>query len=107
MPHPDSDWPPPEGSPIQVLGAVFLDTAMLMALEDIPTKVHSGERRGPFLTRRQDEATSGLIELMGLFDLSANFFLNTWTWGYEDVLKAVARRFNTKVRKHSAWSQST
>lgn len=26
------------------------------------------------------------------------FFINTWTWGYEDILKAIARAFDSKVR---------
>lgn len=97
IPHPHSDWPPPKDSPAQVLEAIFIDTAMLMVLEDLPTKVCPGKRHRHLVTPLQEEAASGLIELMELFDPSTKFFLNTWTWGYEDVLKAVARRFNTRV----------
>lgn len=25
------------------------------------------------------------------------FFINAWTWGYEDILKAIARAFGSKV----------
>lgn len=34
---------------------------------------------------------------MALFPSSTHFFINTWTWGYEDVLKAVAHAFHCKV----------
>lgn len=46
----------------------------------------------------QADATSGLISLMALYPPDTRFFLNTWTWGYEDVIKAVARSFGSKVR---------
>jgi DNA cross-link repair 1C protein len=65
------------------------------------------KRRRHLVTPLQEEATSGLIELMELYDPSTKFFLNTWTWGYEDVLKAVARRFNAKVSRLSTWWQAT
>ena len=45
----------------------------------------------------QECATSGLIELMKLFPSSAYFFINSWTWGYEDILKAIAQSFQSKV----------
>ena len=45
----------------------------------------------------QNRATSGLIELMKLYPPSTHFFINSWTWGYEDILKAIARAFNTPV----------
>jgi DNA cross-link repair 1C protein len=34
---------------------------------------------------------------MKLYPNDVYFFINSWTWGYEDVLKAVARAFNSKV----------
>ena len=34
---------------------------------------------------------------MSILPSSTLFFLNTWTWGYEDILMAVAKAFNTKV----------
>ena len=34
---------------------------------------------------------------MKLFSSSTRFFINGWTWGYEDVYKAIARAFDTKV----------
>ena len=46
----------------------------------------------------QQAATSGLVELIALFPVTTYFFINAWTWGYEDILKAIARAFNTKVK---------
>ncbi|KAF5341200.1 hypothetical protein D9611_005904 [Ephemerocybe angulata] len=66
----------------KTLEAIFLDTACVLSPAQVPTKA---------------AATSGLVELMELFPQSANFFLNTWTWGYEDVLKAVAKAFQSKA----------
>lgn len=34
---------------------------------------------------------------MKLYPPSTHFFINSWTWGYEDILKAIARAFNTPV----------
>lgn len=45
----------------------------------------------------QDNATSGLVSLMRLYAPSTRFFINAWTWGYEDVYKGIAKAFCTKV----------
>ena len=45
----------------------------------------------------KEESVSGLITLMKLFPVATRFFINGWTWGYEDIYKAVAREFQTKV----------
>jgi hypothetical protein len=45
----------------------------------------------------QNSATSGLVELMALLPPTTLFFINTWTWGYEDILKAIFAAFNSKV----------
>lgn len=65
------------------LEAIYLDTACVLSPLAVPSK---------------DRATSGLVELMKLFPQSAYFFINSWTWGYEDVLKAIARAFQSEVR---------
>lgn len=49
------------------------------------------------LTPSQNDATAGLIELMKLFPPNVYFYINAWTWGYEDILKAVSAAFQTKV----------
>ncbi|KAF8194687.1 hypothetical protein BJ912DRAFT_1141510 [Pholiota molesta] len=74
------------------LEAIYLDTASVLSVFEVPTKA---------------SATSGLIELMKLFPDSAYFFLNCWTWGYEDILKAVAQAFQSRIHvdryKHSIY----
>lgn len=46
----------------------------------------------------QAEACEGLVKLMAMFPPLIRFFINSWTWGYEDILKAVGRAFNSKVK---------
>ncbi|KIY65634.1 hypothetical protein CYLTODRAFT_412438 [Cylindrobasidium torrendii FP15055 ss-10] len=66
----------------KTLNAIYLDTACVLNIEDVPTK---------------EDATKGLVSLMRLFPASTYFFLNTWTWGYEEILKSVALAFGTKI----------
>lgn len=37
------------------------------------------------------------MSLIWLYPPTTHFFINSWTWGYEDVLRAIARNFSTKV----------
>ena len=74
--------PMEEDSPLKTLEAIHIDTAGLMIATDDPSK---------------EEASSNLVELMELFSDTTKFFINAWTWGYEDILKAVARKFGSKV----------
>ncbi|KZT09201.1 uncharacterized protein LAESUDRAFT_542480 [Laetiporus sulphureus 93-53] len=78
----------------QTLNAIHLDTACLLSIINVPTK---------------DDATSGLLSLMGLLPVTTLFFINAWTWGYEDVLKAIARAFNSPIHvdryKHAVLSR--
>ncbi|KAJ6563586.1 beta-lactamase-like protein [Mycena vulgaris] len=64
------------------LEAIYLDTASVMSSAAVPTKA---------------DATAGLVELMKLLPPTTYFFINSWTWGYEDVLKAVSRAFRSPV----------
>ncbi|PPQ91676.1 hypothetical protein CVT25_012889 [Psilocybe cyanescens] len=66
----------------RILEVIYLDTASVMSILNVPTKAC---------------ATAGLIDLMKLVPSSTYFFINSWTWGYEDVLKAIAREFQTKI----------
>ncbi|KAK7035771.1 DNA cross-link repair 1A protein [Favolaschia claudopus] len=68
--------------PNSVLEAIYLDTASVMTSSSVPTKAN---------------ATSGLIDLMKMLPTTTYFFINSWTWGYEDVLKAVSRAFRTQI----------
>ncbi|KAF4564795.1 hypothetical protein EYR40_010966 [Pleurotus pulmonarius] len=64
------------------LEAIFLDTACLLSTANVPSKKY---------------ATDGLVSLMKLYPYSTRFFVNAWTWGYEDVLKAIADEFRTQA----------
>ncbi|KXN90337.1 Protein artemis [Leucoagaricus sp. SymC.cos] len=64
------------------LDCIYLDTACAFSPLDVPTK---------------ERATTGLIDLMKLFPPHVYFYINSWTWGYEDVLKAIATAFQTKI----------
>ncbi|KAH7905734.1 hypothetical protein BJ138DRAFT_1164185, partial [Hygrophoropsis aurantiaca] len=44
----------------------------------------------------KESAVLGLIELIALFPSTTYFFINSWTWGYEDILKGIARAFESK-----------
>lgn len=39
IPYPNTPWPAPPGSPIQTLEAIYIDTAWLLGMGDIPSKV--------------------------------------------------------------------
>ncbi|KAE9387923.1 hypothetical protein BT96DRAFT_454671 [Gymnopus androsaceus JB14] len=67
---------------VKTLEAIYLDTACVMQNYQVPTK---------------DDATSGLIALLKLYPPSTYFFINSWTWGYEDILKAIARAFDCRI----------
>ncbi|KZP21457.1 hypothetical protein FIBSPDRAFT_953711 [Athelia psychrophila] len=77
----------------KTLETIFLDTASLLSHVDAPSK---------------ESATSGLIELMRLLPENSIFFLNTWTWGYEDILKAISTAFYSKIHvdryKHNIYT---
>lgn len=66
----------------ETLEAIYLDTANVLSAIPLPTK---------------ERATSGLVELMKLFSHTCYFFINSWTWGYEDILKVIAREFCSKI----------
>ncbi|KZT67300.1 hypothetical protein DAEQUDRAFT_751801 [Daedalea quercina L-15889] len=80
----------------QTLDAIHLDTACLLSTISVPTK---------------DAATSGLISLMRLLPSSTYFFINAWTWGFEDIFKSVARGFDSQIHvdryKHSVYTNIT
>ncbi|KAJ4482020.1 hypothetical protein J3R30DRAFT_2114204 [Lentinula aciculospora] len=78
---------------LKTLEAIYLDTSCVMQNYQVPTK---------------DDATNGLIALLKLYPPSTYFFINSWTWGYEDILKEIARTFNCKIHldeyKHRIYS---
>lgn len=84
IPDPFSRYTAPtkEDSPLKTLEAIYIDTVALILDTEMLGK---------------EEASNNLVELMELFPDTTKFFINAWTWGYEDFLKAVARKFNSKV----------
>ncbi|THH18358.1 hypothetical protein EW146_g2607 [Bondarzewia mesenterica] len=56
------------------LEAIYLDTACVWSPTEVPTKA---------------KATEGLISIMSHLPEDTTFFINSWTWGYEDVLKDI------------------
>ncbi|KAL8280594.1 hypothetical protein RQP46_006917 [Phenoliferia psychrophenolica] len=68
------------------LDSIYLDTtAVLLNEELVPKK----------------EAVSSMVRLMAAYPSDTKFFLNAWTWGYEEILKGVALAFNTKIHLDS------
>ncbi|KAH9053968.1 beta-lactamase-like protein, partial [Lactarius deliciosus] len=83
-----------QGDPLfKTLDTIYLDTACLLSTTDVPTK---------------SDATLGLVSLMALFPPETSFFINSWTWGYEDILRAIAHHFQSRIHvdryKHSVYS---
>jgi hypothetical protein len=72
----------------RTLEAIYLDTACLLS-------PHSLDGAAP---PSKADAVAGLVKLMALYPPTTKFFLNTWTWGYEEVLKGVASAFGSLVR---------
>lgn len=88
-----------QGSLTKTLNAIYLDTACLLRASVVPTKVMilNVIRTNYSRCECQESAVKGLVELIALFDSDTYFFLNTWTWGYEDVLKGITRAFQCQV----------
>ncbi|KAF8491140.1 hypothetical protein F5888DRAFT_1063248 [Russula emetica] len=86
------------GSPLfKTLDTIYLDTECLLTMnEEVPTK---------------GEATQGLVSLISLFSPETTFFINAWTWGYEDIFRAIARSFQSQIHvdryKHNIYSHLT
>ncbi|KAA1470649.1 hypothetical protein DENSPDRAFT_929009 [Dentipellis sp. KUC8613] len=80
--------------PLRTLDAIYLDTACQFSPSRVPSKA---------------EAVDGLVKLMKLLPNSSSFFVNAWTWGYEDILKGAARAFQCKIHvdryKHNIYSR--
>lgn len=91
----------------RTLEAIYLDTASVLSTCRPPTKVSHVERHRQYVDHCtfQKSATSGLVGLMKLFPDSVYFFLNCWTWGYEDVLKDVATAFQSKVCESTIYQE--
>ncbi|KZT43783.1 hypothetical protein SISSUDRAFT_996763 [Sistotremastrum suecicum HHB10207 ss-3] len=93
-PDPPSSSLASSNGPLQTLQAIYLDTACMMASHEVLPK---------------SEAVSDLMKLMVMFPSSSRFYVNSWTWGFEAILKGIARTFNTLIHvdryKHDIYAK--
>ncbi|KAJ9476563.1 hypothetical protein PHBOTO_000223 [Pseudozyma hubeiensis] len=61
---------------------IYLDTELLLCNQKVPTK---------------QQASLDMIALMRMYPSNTIFFLNCWTWGYEDMLIVTAKAFGCKI----------
>ncbi|TFK50772.1 hypothetical protein OE88DRAFT_1659830 [Heliocybe sulcata] len=66
----------------RILDAIYLDTASVFSISLVPDK---------------QAAVTGIIDLIALYPPTTPFFINSWTWGYEDILKGIAAAFNCQI----------
>ncbi|CAE6519796.1 unnamed protein product [Rhizoctonia solani] len=64
------------------LEVVYLDTASFIGTQIVPSKA---------------SAVQGLVDMIGMYPEDTLFYINIWTWGYEDILIGIAERFDTKI----------
>lgn len=69
-------------NPLRRLSRVYLDTSSVLSTAELLPK---------------QEAIGHFLRLARRYPPATRFFLNAWTWGYEDLLKAVYDRFGAKV----------
>jgi len=68
------------------LECVYLDTSSVRSNTELLSK---------------QEAIAHFLRLTKRYPSDTRFFLNTWTWGYEELIKAVHIKFGTKVHLDS------
>ncbi|GAA6052948.1 hypothetical protein JCM3770_006749 [Rhodotorula araucariae] len=68
------------------LDCLYIDTSNVLLDEELVTK---------------DDAVAAVIDLMAQYPPDTRFFLNAWTWGYEELLKAVHKAFGEEI--HLDW----
>ncbi|KAG8738258.1 hypothetical protein FRC10_007091 [Ceratobasidium sp. 414] len=68
------------------LECIYLDTASMLGTQAVPSK-----------WIYQAEAVDGLLELIGLYPQDTQFYINAWTWGYEDIFLMIKAHFNNKI----------
>ncbi|KAG8728386.1 hypothetical protein FRC12_021780, partial [Ceratobasidium sp. 428] len=64
------------------LECIYLDTASMLGTQAVPSKA---------------EAIDGLVKLIELYPQDTQFFINAWTWGYEDIFLRLKLHFNTQI----------
>ncbi|CAH7669435.1 hypothetical protein BY996DRAFT_4568452, partial [Phakopsora pachyrhizi] len=87
-------WGPKTSDPQKPLDNLYLDTSSILSKKEVLTK---------------DSAISRTIDSMALYPKDTIFFINAWTWGYEELLQRIAIRFKTKIHvdeyKYEIYSQ--
>ncbi|KAG8947729.1 hypothetical protein FRC04_010503 [Tulasnella sp. 424] len=76
-----------EAAPPKRLEAIYLDTACMMFRSELPSKV----------IQKKESAVEGLVKLMSRYPSYYKFFINSWTWGYEEALIGIATCFGVKI----------
>lgn len=61
---------------------IYIDTELLLCNQHVPTK---------------QQACLDMVALMRMYPANTHFFLNCWTWGYEDMLVVTAKAFGCKI----------
>ncbi|ORY88214.1 hypothetical protein BCR35DRAFT_312978 [Leucosporidium creatinivorum] len=64
------------------LDNIYLDTSCVLVDEELVSK---------------EEAVHSLVHFISQFPPQTRFFLNAWTWGYEEMLKGVYRAFGERI----------
>ncbi|GEM10693.1 DNA cross-link repair 1C protein [Rhodotorula toruloides] len=80
---------------LKTLDCVYLDTSSVLLTDELPTK---------------DEAVAQVIALIAQYPPDTRFFLNAWTWGYEEMLKGIYKAFGETIHldryKHRLYTSS-
>jgi hypothetical protein len=78
--------------PLKELDCIYLDTSNVLLNQELLTK---------------QQAVEDLIELIKLYPSTTRFFLNCWTWGYEELLKGIYKEFSNNNNNNNEGSDTT
>jgi len=78
--------------PLKELDCIYLDTSNVLLNQELLTK---------------QQAVEDLIELIKLYPSTTRFFLNCWTWGYEELLKGIYKEFSNNNNNNNEGSDIT
>ncbi|BGP57846.1 hypothetical protein JCM8202v2_005494 [Rhodotorula sphaerocarpa] len=71
---------------VKTLDRIYLDTSQVLLDEELVTK---------------ENAVADFLSLLDLYPPDTLFYLNAWTWGYEELLKGVYKAYGEKI--HLDW----
>ncbi|GAA5954140.1 hypothetical protein JCM3765_005301 [Sporobolomyces pararoseus] len=74
--------------PFKELDCIYLDTSNVLLDQELVTK---------------EQAINDLLKMIKRYPRDTKFFLNCWTWGYEDLLKGIFKTFGHQTRIHLDW----